>query len=52
MYVLERYINKDYYIIIIMFNSKNFPREIFCRSREIFDEAGSFDNYKAPTIML
>ena len=35
-----------------MFNSKNFQREIFCRSREIFVEAGSFDNYKAPTTML
>ena len=35
-----------------MFNSKNFQREIFCRSREIFVEAGSFDNYKALTIML
>ena len=35
-----------------MFNSKNFQREIFCRSREIFVEAGSFDNYKALAIML
>ena len=35
-----------------MFNSKNFQREIFCRSREIFVEAGSFDNYKPLTIML
>ena len=31
---------------------KNFQKEIFCRSREIFVEAGSFDNYKPPTIML
>ena len=35
-----------------MFNTKNFQREIFCRSREIFVEVGSFDNYKAPIIML
>ena len=35
-----------------MFNSKNFQRKIFYRSREIFVEAGSFDNYKALTIML
>ena len=35
-----------------MFNSKNFQREIFCRSREIFVEAGSFDNHKTLTIML
>ena len=35
-----------------MFNTENFQREIFCRSRDIFVETGSFDNYKAPTIML
>ena len=34
------------------FNSNNFQREIFFRSRAIFVESGSFDNYKAPTIML
>ena len=34
-----------------MFNSKNFQREIFCRSSEIFVGAGSFDNYKALPIM-
>ena len=35
-----------------MLNSKNFQGEIFCRSGEIFVEAGGFDNYKALTIIL
>ena len=31
---------------------QEFPGEDFCRCREIFVEAGSFDKYKALTIML
>ena len=45
---LYSYFGPKYFV----FNNKNIQREIFCRSREIFVEAGSFDNYKAPTIML